>query len=165
MQRSARLTGLVAVILGITLAYGASVAAQADPFIGSWTLNVDKSQFSATGAAVRSRTLDITAKGDMISHSQSTYRVGQDAVTKITYDAKYDGKEYPSIGSAFGFVALTRKGNTLVRTAKERGMEVETATYTVSPDGKTLTIVTKGNNYGVMYDSTQVFEKKAPGTN
>ena len=35
------------------------------------------------------------------------------------------------------------------------------ATYTVSADGKTLTIVTKGNNYGVEYGSTQVFEKAA----
>lgn len=58
-------------------------------------------------------------------------------------------------------VTFTRAGNVLTRKAKNRGTEVETATYTVSPDGKTLTVVTKGNNYGVEYSSTQVFEKAA----
>ena len=34
------------------------------------------------------------------------------------------------------------------------------STDITAPDGKTLTIVTKGDNYGVQYGSTQVFEKK-----
>ena len=165
MQNSARRFGVLAVIIGITIALGASVAAQADPFMGTWTLNLDKSEFTGGGAAVRSRTLVISAVGADVSHVQSTYRVGQDAVTRITVVGKYDGKDYPSLGGAFSQAAFTRAGTTLTRKAKERGMEVETATYTVSPDGKTLTIVTKGNNYGVEYGSTQVFEKGAPGTN
>ena len=166
MLRSARRFGLIAVMLGVTLALGASLAAQADPFMGTWVLNVDKSEFNAGGgAAVRSRTLTIAAKGDMINHTQDTYRVGQDAVTKIVGDVKYDGKDYPVTGAAYEQVSFTRMGTTLTRKAKNRGMEVETAVYTLSPDGKTLTIKTTGNNYGVMYGSTQVFEKKAPGTN
>ena len=107
----------------------------------------------------------IAAKGDMINHTQDTYRVGQDAVTKIVGDVKYDGKDYAVTGAAYEQVSFTRMGTTLTRKAKNRGMEVETATYTVSPDGKTLTVKTTGNNYGVMYGSTQVFEKKAAGTN
>jgi hypothetical protein len=166
MLRSAHRLGLIAVALAVALALGASLAAQADPFMGTWVLNIDKSEFNASGGpAVRSRTLMISPKGDMITHSQETYRVGQDAVTKIVGDVKYDRKDYPVVGAAYEQVSFTRMGNTLTRKAKNRGMEVETATYTVSPDGKTLTIQTTGNNYGVMYGSTQVFEKKAAGTN
>jgi hypothetical protein len=160
MQRSKSRTGVFAVMLGVMLAVGTFVFAQADPFVGTWTLNVEKSQFQSGGAAVRSRTLTITPKGDMFTHVQDTYRVGQDAVTKITFDAKYDGSEAAVAGAAFSTVTFTRMGRTLTRKAKDVGMEVETATYTLSADGKTLTIVTKGNNRGIEYGSTQVFEKK-----
>lgn len=161
MNSSVCRSGVLAVIVGVTLLSGAAVFAQAaDPFVGTWVLNVDKSQFNAQGAAVRSRTITIAAKGDVFAFSQDTYRVGQDAVTKVVYDSKYDGKDYPVIGGAIGQVSLSRAGNVLTRKGKERGMEVETATFTVSPDGKTMTVVTKGNNYGVEYGSTQVFEKK-----
>ena len=43
---------------------------------------------------------------------------------------------------------------------KVAGKIVETATRTVSADGKTLTIVTKGNLDGTEYSSTQVYEKQ-----
>lgn len=162
MLRSAHRFGLIAVILGITLGVGATLIAQADPFMGTWVLNVDKSEFQAGGgAAVRARTIIIAAKGDMVTHTQETYRQGNDAVQKLWYDAKYDGKDYgPVTGGAFDAVSFSRMGRTLTRTAKNRGMDVETATFTLSADGKTMTVVTKGNNYGVMYGSTQVFEKK-----
>jgi hypothetical protein len=164
MLRSGRRFGLIAVILGAALALGTTLIAQADPFMGTWALNVDKSEFQSQGAGVRARTIIISQKGNVISHVQDTYRVGNDAVSKVSYDVTYDGKDStPVIGAAFDVVNITRMGNTLTRKAKNRGMEVETATYTVSPDGKTLTIVTKGNNYGVQYSSTQVFEKQAAG--
>ena len=165
-MRSARRIGLYAVILGLALGLGATLAAQADPFMGTWVLNAEKSEFNTTGAGARARTITIAAKADKISHMQDTFRVGQDAVQRLTYEAKYDGKDYgPVIGGAFDMVSFTRTGTTLVRKAKNMGKEVETATYTLSPDGKTMTVVTTGNNYGVEYGSTQVFEKKAAGTN
>jgi hypothetical protein len=163
MLRSARTYGLLAVILGAILVSGAVLTAQKDPFLGKWVLNVDKSDFMSPGGAdVRERTIEMTAgKDGMIAHKQSTYRVGQDIVTTITGEAKFDGKDYPVIGAAFGQVAFTRMGNTMTRIAKNGGKEVETATYTLSPDGKTLTIVTKGENYGIKYGSTQIFEREA----
>jgi hypothetical protein len=160
MQRSKSGVGIVAVILGVVLALGTLVQAQADPFVGNWVLNVEKSQFTTGGAAVRSRTLTITPKGDAFTHVQDTYRQGQDAVLKVIFDAKYDGSDAAVTGAAFSSVSFTRMGRTMTRKAKDVGMEVETATYTVSADGKVLTIVTKGNNRGIEYGSTQVFEKK-----
>jgi len=160
MERSKSRRSVLAIILGVVMTFGTLTLAQGDPFVGTWVLNVDKSTFTTGGAAVRSRTLTITPKGDAFTHAQDTYRVGQDAILKVTYDAKYDGTEAPVTGAAFSSVSITRMGRTLTRKAKDVGMEVETATYTVSADGKTMTVVTTGNNRGIMYGSTQVFEKK-----
>jgi|CXWL01.1.fsa_nt_gi hypothetical protein len=160
MERRNSSSSVWAVILGIVLAFGTLTQAQGDPFAGTWVLNIDKSQFTTGGAAVRSRTLTITPKSDAFTHAQDTYRVGQDAIVKVTFDAKYDGSEATVSGAAFSTVSFTRMGRTLVRKAKDVGMEVETATYTLSADGKTMTVVTTGNNRGIMYGSTQVFEKK-----
>jgi hypothetical protein len=152
--------GALALILGLVMAFGTLTREQGDPFVGTWVLNVEKSQFTTGGAAVRSRTLTITPKGDAFNHTQDTYRQGQDAVLKVIFDAKYDGSEAPVTGAAFSSVSFTRMGRTLTRKAKDVGMDVETATYTLSADGKILTVVTTGNNRGIMYGSTQVFEKK-----
>ena len=161
MERRRWGVGALTVILGVVLAFGVRAQAQGDPFVGAWTLNVEKSTFNAGGgAAVRSRTLTIAAKGDAFSHTQATYRQGNDAVANVTFDAKYDGSDAAVTGAAFDTITFTRMGRTLTRKAKNRGMEVETATYTLSADGKTLTVVTAGNNYGVMYGSTQIFQKK-----
>jgi len=160
MQKSKSRRRVLGLMLGVVVTFGTLVLAQGDPFSGTWELNVDKSQFVSPGAAVRARTLTITPKGDMFSHVQDTYRQNSDAVSKIVFDTKYDGSEATVTGTAFGIVTFTRMGRTMIRKAKRQGMEVETATYTLSADGKILTIVTKGDNYGVMYSSTQVFEKK-----
>ena len=161
MLRNARRFGLYVSILGLTLALGVSVSAQNDPFLGTWLLNLDKSEIQTTGAEVRERTFHIERKGNLYTHSQETFRVGQDAVQRVWYDATYDGKEAKVTGAAFDAVTFSRQGSTLTRKAFNRGQEVETATFTVSADGKTMTVVTKGNNYGVEYGSTQIFEKQA----
>ncbi len=159
MQRKSR-RSVLAIMLGVVMTRGTLTLAQGDPFVGAWVLNVDKSTFTTGGAAVRSRTLTITPKGDAFTHVQDTYRQGQDAIIKVTFDAKYDGSEATVSGAAFSAVSFTRMGRTMTRKAKDVGMEVESATYTLSADGKTLTIVTTGNNRGIMYGSTQIFEKK-----
>jgi len=155
MFKSARRFAVSAVILGLVLGLGATLAAQADPFVGTWVLNVEKSEFNTGGgAAVRSRTLVITAKPmGVFNHTQDTYRQGNDAVTKIVYDAKYDGTTLAKVtGAAFEEVSFKKTGNTMVRTAKNRGMDVETATYTLSPDGKTLWVTSIPQNAVFVYD-------------
>jgi hypothetical protein len=162
MLRNVRRFGLYVGILGLTLALGATVSAQNDPFVGSWLLNLEKSDVTSPSAEIRERIFKIERKGNVYPHSQETFRVGSDALQRIWYDATYDGKEAKVTGGAFDAVTFSRDGNTLTRKAFNRGTEVETATFTVSADGKTMTIVTKGKNYGVEYGSTQIFEKQAP---
>ena len=57
-------------------------------------------------------------------------------------------------------VSLKRvDAGTVERMGKVRGQVVETRTRTVSADGRTMTITTKGTNNGVPYQSVQVFER------
>jgi len=48
---------------------------------------------------------------------------------------------------------------TIKRTGKIKGQVVETGTWKLSPDGKTLTIVTEGEVEGQKYKNLQVFER------
>ena len=45
------------------------------------------------------------------------------------------------------------------RVGKIKGAVVETSTWKLSPDGKTLTITTKGKIEGQDYSNTQLFER------
>jgi hypothetical protein len=49
--------------------------------------------------------------------------------------------------------------NTLERTSKDHGKVVETSTFTLSPDGKELTIKSDGTGQGVEYHNLQIFER------
>jgi hypothetical protein len=50
--------------------------------------------------------------------------------------------------------------NTIERRGKESGKVSETAMMKISPDGKTLTITTKGNFRGTEYSSVQIFTRQ-----
>jgi hypothetical protein len=164
MQQSRVSTGLVAIVAVFTATLGTLTTAQEDPFVGTWVLNLDTSTFDPPGAPIESRTLTITANGETFTHTQDTFRQGEGnfrrTLGRISFDAKYDGTPALAIGSAYSHVTFTRMGRTLTRKALDNGVEIETATYTLSPDGRTLTIATSGNFQGVAYTNMQVFEKK-----
>jgi len=60
----------------------------------------------------------------------------------MSYDAKFDGKDYPVSGDPGGtMVSLHKKSaNTIVETDKRAGKVVEVDTLTVSADGKTMKV-------------------------
>jgi hypothetical protein len=64
-------------------------------------------------------------------------------LTGATYTAKFDGNEYPFKGSyRFDTVSLKRLGErSFEETDKVKGVLLEVDTWTVSPDGKTMTLV------------------------
>jgi len=51
-------------------------------------------------------------------------------------------------------------GRTLERIGKVRGTVVETETYTVSPDGRMLSVKQEGENNGVPFITAQIFERE-----
>ena len=129
-----------------------------DPLVGTWELDRGKSDFQPD-STMQSRTLVVESKGGAVSISQKT--VAQDGhASFVDFTAGYDGKDAPISGSVLDTVALKRISGAIERTGKIHGQTAETATMSVSSDGKTLTIKTKGSVNGLDYMSTQVFARQ-----
>jgi hypothetical protein len=94
---------------------------------GSWRINKFKGDENAL-------TFTYKSSGDELSMSKPT---GE------SYTAKLDGKDYPVKG-AYGWSSVSLKrvnGRTIEETDKRDGKVIEVGKRTVSPDGKTMTIV------------------------
>jgi hypothetical protein len=99
----------------------------------------------------------------------TTYKTKGDELTMTrptgeTYTANFDGKEYPVKGSyVYDTVSLKRLGERAVEeTDKLKGKIIEIDTWTVSNDGRTLTVaaVEKPSDRKDTYVLTRVPEKK-----
>jgi hypothetical protein len=152
-------------VVGAVLAVGAATAASAatatDPAIGTWKLNVDKSKFGA-GPAFQSQSRTYAVADDAIKLTFTGVLADGSAVSgESTF--KYDGKDYPISGVAsYDTLTLTRvSSHTIKSTQKKAGKAVGTTVRTVSKDGKTLTLVSTGQNAaGAAFKSTVVFDKQ-----
>jgi len=134
--------------------------AQKDPILGNWKLDVAKSTFPA--AAPARRTMTFAAVPNGMKQSITTTTNGNAEVTyNLVYTAKFDGKDYPAdVASSFNTIEMKRlDGRTIERIGKTKGKVAETETYTVSPDGKTLSVKQEGDNNGVPFKTMQVFER------
>ena len=99
----------------------------------------------------------------------TTYKTNGDELTMTrptseSYTAKFDGKDYPVKGS-YGYdqVSLKRvNDNSFEETDKLNGKVIEVDTWTVSKDGKTLTVVAveKPSERTNTFVATKVPEKK-----
>jgi len=150
----------VAAALVIAPMGGATFAQTPDPVIGKWNLNVAKSKYSP-GPAPKSAMATVSAAGEGV-------KLVFDGVTgtgeKVhwEYTANYDGKDYPMTGNADGdMISLKRiNANSAETTYKKGGKVTLVNTRTVSADGKTLTVTTKGTNaQGQAVDNLLIFEK------
>jgi hypothetical protein len=152
-------------VMGTVLAAGgASVAladAAADPAVGTWTLNLDKSKFSGTPAPKsQTRSYEQTADGLHMTYTGAAAD-GSAISGESTY--KYDGKDYPITGSPdFDTLAVTRVSSHEVKgKQKKAGKLVGTTTRTISKDGKTMTLAGRLKNAkGDTVENTMVFDKQ-----
>ena len=138
-----------------------SVASAADPFIGTWKLNLDKSKYAA-GAAPKSmtRTYAVAAGGI------ATTVTGVDADGSTISQAAtltYDGKDDAWTGSAaFDAVSLKKVNGTTVKgVLKKDGKIVGHTTRTLSAKGTVLTLATaiKTAKGGTTHE-TAVYDKQ-----
>jgi hypothetical protein len=120
-----------------------------DPFIGTWTLNVVKSQFDANhrpqaGTIV----LEVDQEGYYVRKAEGVNEKGEKVAE---HPQRYiaDGEDHPIQGlQGLSYRATRVDANTLAQEAKrEDGSIVGGATKIVSGDGKSMTI----DNFG--YDS------------
>jgi len=148
----------IAVIGIVGLSY--AIHAQADPSVGTWKLNLAKSKYNA-GQPPRSTTVVIEPAGDGIKLT-ATSIVADGSTRKIAYTATYDGKDARVVGTAdYDTIAITRTANGTEGVRKRGGRVAQTYTRTVSADGKTMTVTSKGTGAaGDKVDNVQVYDKQ-----
>jgi hypothetical protein len=164
MQTSLKRACLLAATVGVSAAVlaGTVLAQAADPQVGNWTLNVAKSTFSP-GPAPKSATTKIEAAGAgtrvIVDQTMADGTVRHWEVT-----ANYDGKDAAITGENpdADMVARTRvNANTVKSVSKKGGKVTFTQTSTVSADGKTRTVTTRGvNASGQKVNNVAVYEKQ-----
>jgi hypothetical protein len=120
-----------------------------DPFIGTWTLNVDKSQFDESHRPqAGTMILEIDRDGHYLQTAEGINQKGE-KVSERPQRFLADGLDHPVPGSpGLSYRATRVAENTIVSEAKrEDGSIVGGATQVVSADGGSMTI----DNFG--YDS------------
>ena len=151
-------------ILAVVVAIGSisiAAAAEPDPVVGTWKLNVLKSKFTA-GAPLKSQTRIYSQSGDNISLVMNSVGVdGKETMTTTTY--QLGGLEFPIQGTA-DYDTLTGKqvdSHTAKFALKRSGKVVGRTTRVVSKDEHTLTVRTKltGAN-GDKTDNVLVFDRQ-----
>jgi hypothetical protein len=148
-------------IVALTLTAAGLVLAQSGPFVGSWKLDVAKSKFDP-GPAPQSqaRTWDAAGKVSIegINAAGKSMAYG--------YTLKVDGKDYPTMGAIpNGAQTVTTKrisANKVEANFTRDGKHAETATFSVSKDGKVLSILAKGTSPkdGTPFTNNTVWEKQ-----
>jgi len=135
-----------------------------EPFDGEWVLNTFKSAYVPSNTMPYRREMILSFADGGFTHTTSTWRRtnGNDSpLARTTYTAKLDGKEYAVTASAAKVVFTRVDVNTIERKASGDRGATESATWTISSDRNTLTIVTKGKDAaGADYSSTQVYERR-----
>ena len=154
---SAAVASVVAAVLG-----GAVLAQATDSQVGTWKLNVAKSKYSP-GPAPKTATTKIEAAGagTKVIVDQT---LPDGTMRHYEFTSNYDGKDGAVIGNNpdADMVARTRVNKTTIKTINKKGGKVTTTqTSTVSADGKTRTVTTKGvNGAGQTVNNVAVYDRQ-----
>ena len=154
MKTRTILASLAVFFAGIALAFASDMTSM----MGTWKLDEAKSKFSP--GATKNHTV--------------VYSPAADGMVKVTVDGvnkdgkaehnewvgKFDGKDYPVTGEAsYSSRSYIPSGkHSLSMTIKKDGKVVATGKVTVSPDGKSRTVVTKGDDPSM--DNTAYYTKQ-----
>jgi hypothetical protein len=159
MKRTA--ASMCALVVISVLLFTAVVIA-ADNNVGTWQLNLSKSNYSP-GPAPKSQTLKIEAWGDD-GVKYAADGVGADGKpTHTEFQAKYDGKDYPFKGNPDADLLSYKRidANTLEATTTLKGKNKTAVKVVVSADGKTRTVTQTGTNaQGRALNVSSVYEKQ-----
>jgi hypothetical protein len=138
------LTGITLLGVAFTALPQVITFAQSDPFVGTWQLNLAKSEFNI-GRPPKALTISIQGEGQ----NRKATVIGFDAAgNPLTWGFMFihDSQPHPVTGAPFedAMVYTPVDDHTVSWTATKGGQVVLTGTETVSRDGKTFTITTAG---------------------
>jgi len=115
--------------------------AQSDPLTGLWQLNVAKSKYSS-GPGPKSQTMNIQGDGQNRKLTAVGINAAGNAAQVVVFsELVEDGKPHPVTGLAVADASTYTRvdAHTIKVTRLKDGKVVQTATWVVSQDGKTLT--------------------------
>jgi hypothetical protein len=132
--------------------------ADADPFVGVWKLDADKSVFPKGGPSFLTGTIGVEADGNTLK-SQALTATEQGFANNVSFNCSLDGKpckpttSLPMRGSStVDTITLKRVDpHTITATGTKSGKLVYSDRRVVSADGKTLTV----NRHGVAPNGTE----------
>ena len=140
--------------------FAASSAFAADPIVGTWTLNVEKSKFTS-GPAPKAATRVYTESAGVYTLNQKT--TGSDG-KEVPFTVQYREGQDATVTGAKGIdtIHATKvSANTWDFSLMSGGKEVGRVHRTVSADGKVLTVLNTGRQpSGATGNDTLVFDKK-----
>jgi len=139
----------------------AAVAWGADPGIGTWKLNLEKSKYNP-GPPPKSSTVTWSEDGEFIvSKSEGVNAKGEQVGSSARW--KKDGQDYAITGSRTSDTLAAKRIDdyTTDFTYKKGGKVVSTARLVVSKDGKTATVRSKGTTAeGKKFDNRLVYDRQ-----
>jgi hypothetical protein len=144
----------------IAVMFCASTAFAADPVLGTWKLNVDKSKFSPNGVLTAATRTYTEANGLYTLDIKMTRADGKEMSHQIRYR---DGKDEKRTDTPFVDATHAKKidANTWDFDLKKDSKVVGHVHRVVSADGKTLTVHSTGTQVsGAKGDETLVFDKQ-----
>lgn len=160
-------SGLIAVVVSMILLVPAanSAAQEFDALIGTWVLNVSKSQWgTATPPKSQIRTFDYTHDGLIICTWRNVNAKGQPSF--VHWFTKLDGEHRPEYSrgrarDSFSSISVKRTGPDTFEIEGKRLKDnwvTFTGTATISKDGKTLTwrVADRRDNN----DTVRIYEKE-----
>jgi hypothetical protein len=135
-----------------------SQTTRANPYVGTWNLNVAKSEFGRTPALYipKSETLVILAGNSDYDRKFTLRGIGANGKPfQMSFDGAADDKPHPTPGG--GSLAYLRSGGWVVR--DKNGSVVETGTSSISDDGKTLANTAVHKTPGGDVNTTLIYDK------
>lgn len=150
----------VFMLLVVAGALLSGTAFAADPIIGTWKLNVEKSKFAPGGELTAGTRIYTESKGLYTLDQKLMGKDGKERSGKATYR---NGQEEKQATSDLADTTLAKKidANTWDFELKKGGKTVGHVHRVVSSDGKTLTVHNSGAQLsGAKEDETLVFDKQ-----
>lgn len=138
-----------------------SVVWAADPVLGKWKLNVEKSKY-LPGPAPKSQTRLYEAQDGGIKVTITTVTPDDETIV-VEHPMNYDGKPQPVIGSRQSDAILLQRidEHTSEAVLKHANKVIGTNRRVVAPDGKTMTITYQGlDSLGRQVKITTLYDRQ-----
>ena len=135
----------------------------ANPRIGTWILNLQKSKYEGVTPPLRETRTYVAGPDGAVTLTATTALADGSTLT-VRYTAKYDSKDYPYSGPAGDTIsirALDPSAFSTSATVKRAGKIVQTALGIVAKDGKTMSYITNGvDAAGKPNSTTRIYDRQ-----